>query len=122
MAREPDTVQWRIDAMTILHRVTEAERRLSASIRVNKVTMLAAADELQAATMDATKWLRANPCPEARLRAQVAWVLTSCGEAALTARRAASDPLAYTEEAIVRVRGLLAAIDYHSGGLDVGCG
>ena len=38
----------------------------------------------------------------------------------LTARRAASDPCSYTEEAIVRVRGLLAAIDYHSGGLDVG--
>ena len=34
--------------MTILHRVTAAERRLSASIRVNKITMLAAADELQA--------------------------------------------------------------------------
>ena len=85
MAREPDSLQWRIDAMTILHRVTAAERRLSASIRVNKITMLAAADELQAATMDATTWLTANPCPEARLRAQVAWVLTSCAEAALTA-------------------------------------
>ncbi len=103
--------------MSILHRVTAAERRLSASIKVNKITMLAAADELQAATMDAAAWLGANPCPEARLRAQVAWVLNSCAEAALTARRAASDPSAYTEETIVRVRGLLAAVDYHSGGL-----
>lgn len=104
--------------MTILHRVTAAERRLAAAIRVNKVTMLAAADELQAATMDATMWLTANPCPEPWLRAQVAWVLNSRAEAASTARRAVSDPLAYTEEAIVRVRGLLAAVDYHSGALD----
>ncbi len=108
--------------MSILHRVTAAERRLSASIRVNTITMLAAADELEAATMDATMWLRAHPCPEGGLRAQVAWVLTSCKEAALTARRAAGDPLAHTEEAMVRVRGLLAAIDYHTEGLNVGFG
>jgi hypothetical protein len=118
MARQPSTLQWRIDAMTILHHVTSAERRLSASIRVNKITMLAAADELQAATMDATTWLTANPCPEAGLGAQVAWVLNSCGEAVLTAQRAACDPLAYTEDTIVRIRGLLAAVDYHSGALD----
>ena len=74
MTSQPNLFQWRIDAMTILHRVTAAERRLAAAIRVNKVTMLAAADELQAATMDATMWLTANPCPEPWLRAQVAWV------------------------------------------------
>jgi len=67
-------------------------------------------------------WLTANPCPEAGLRAQVAWVLNSRGEAALTARRAASDPLAYTEDTIVRVRGLLAAVDCDSGGLNAGYG
>ncbi len=122
MAREPNILQWRIDAMSILHSVTAAERRLSASMRVNTITMLAAADELEAATMDATTWLTAHPCPESGLRAQVAWVLNSCEEAALTARRAASDPLAYTDETIVRVRGLLAAIDYHSEGLNAGFG
>jgi hypothetical protein len=54
MVGEPDLHQWRVDAMTIPPRETVAERRLSGSIRVDEVTMLAAADELQPATMDGT--------------------------------------------------------------------
>ena len=69
--------------------VSAAERRLSASISVNKITVLAAADELQAASTDATVWLTSNPCPDAKLRAHVAWMLNTCAEVALgrTARR-----------------------------------
>ena len=51
--------------MVELERVTAAERRFSQSITLNnEVTMLAAADELQAATRDATVWRLANPCPD----------------------------------------------------------
>ena len=62
-------------AMAVLQRVTAAERRLSASISVNKITMLAAADELDAATRDARMWMEANPCPDARARG------ARCGDA-----------------------------------------
>lgn len=71
MAPESDTLQWRFEAMTVLHRVTTAERRFSSSTSVNKITMLAAADELQAATTHATVWLTGNPCPDAKLREYV---------------------------------------------------
>ena len=120
MAKDSHTLQWRIDVMTVLHRVTAAEQRLSASMRVNKTTMLAAADELEAATKDATLWVTANPCPEARMRAQVAWVLNSCAEAARAARHAVNDPSTYNEETIVRIRGLLAAAEYHTWRLQPG--
>ena len=82
MSSERNLLQWRVDAMTIMRRVTASERRLAASIRLNKIAMLAAADELQAATMDATRWLTAHPCPEGAVRAQVGWASDPCSEAA----------------------------------------
>lgn len=101
-----------------MQRVTAAERRFSASIRVNTTTMLAAADELEAATRDASVWIKANPCPKAKLGAHVAWMLNTCTEVALTAQRAISGPFADVEAALGRLTDLLAVIDFHSETLD----
>jgi hypothetical protein len=117
--RTPTAEQWRIRAMAELERVTAAERRFSASITMNsKVTMLAAADELQVATRDATGWGAANPCPDVKLGTHVAWMLTTCMEVAVTAQRALTDPSADPAAAMGRLGLLLAVIDFHSQTLD----
>ena len=54
---------WLIQSATLLGRVTAAESRFSVSRKVNEVTMLAAADELGAATRDATAWTSGQPVP-----------------------------------------------------------
>ncbi len=108
------TSLWRISAMVVLQRVTAAERRFSASISVNKITMLAAADELDAATRDATAWLKAHPCPNANLGAHVVGMLDTCTEVALVAQRAVSGPFAGGQGVMARLRDLLAIIDFHS--------
>jgi len=118
MAREPNAYRWRIQATTVLHRVTAAERRFSASVHVNKITMLAAADELEAATGDARAWVVANPCPNMKLGAHIAWLLGTCTEVALTAQRAVAGPFADTEAVMGRLGDLLAVIDFHSETLD----
>ena len=104
--------------MTVLHRVTAAERRFSASVHVNKITMLAAADELEAATGDARAWVLANPCPNTKLGAHIAWLLGTCTEVTLTAQRAVAGPFADTEAVMCRLGDLLAVIDFHSETLD----
>jgi len=119
MSTEPTAHLWLIRATGVLHRVTEAEHRFSASITVNKSTMLAAADELQAATRDATAWVRANPCPDPNLGDHIARMLSACAEVALSAQRAATDPLAEPEQAMGRVGDLLALIDFHLRALDL---
>jgi hypothetical protein len=98
--------------------VTGAETRFSASLKVNEVTMLAAADELGAATRDATAWVAANACPHSELGLRVALMLTTCSEVALTAQRVITDPSGDTEAVIGRLRDLLAIIDFHSRTLD----
>ena len=100
--------------MAVLQRVTAAERRFSASISVNKITMLAAADELDAATRDATAWLKRHPCPNAKLGAHVAGMLDTCTEVALVAQRAVSGPFSGGQGVMARLRDLLAIIDFHS--------
>ena len=112
------TLQWRIKAMTALHRVTAAERRFSAAVRVNKVTMLASADELEAATRDAKAWVATNPCPDPKLGAHVDWMLDTCVEVALTAQRAVTGPYADSDAVKARLGNLLAVIDFHSQTLD----
>ena len=117
--RTPTADEWRTKAMVELERVTAAERRFSQSITLNnEVTMLAAADELQAATRDATVWRLANPCPDSKLGTHVAWMLTTCMEVALTAQRALTDSSADVDEAMGRLGLLLAVIDFHSQTLD----
>ncbi len=95
-----------------------AERRFSASVSVNEITMLAAADELEAATKDASVWMAANPCPNMKLGAHVAWMLSTCTEVALTAQRAVTGPFADVEGVMGRLGDLLAVIDFHSDTLD----
>jgi len=109
---------WRIRAIAVLQRVMATQRRFSESMRVNKVTMLAAADELDAATRDATAWLAKNPCPEAKLAAHVAWMLNACTEVALAAQRAVTGPFAGTQADMDRLRDLLTVIDFHSETFD----
>ena len=67
MDKEPTAQHWLIKATPFLGRVTGAESRFSASMNLNEVTMLAAADELEAATREATVWVKANACPDFEL-------------------------------------------------------
>ncbi|MGO9855656.1 MAG: hypothetical protein ACLPYY_11510 [Acidimicrobiales bacterium] len=85
---------------------------------MSELTMLAAADELEAATRDATGWLTANPCPDVKLGAHIAWILTTCTEVSLAAQRAVTGPYAGTESVMGRLRELLTVIDFHSATLD----
>ena len=121
MANETDT-RWRSEAVNVLDRVTAAERRFCGSTSVNKITMLAVADELEAATTYATLWLTANPCPDVELRERVTWMLNTCAEVAVTAQRAVTDPTANTKAVMDRLRYLLTIFDFESGGLDAGYG
>lgn len=104
------TAEWRTRGSEVLGFVVAAERRLSVSLRLNDVTMLAAADELSAATRVATAWLGANPCPDTGLGLQIARMLNNCGEVALTAQWVATDPLSNTEAARSRRRNLAAVV------------
>jgi hypothetical protein len=108
--------------MTVLNRVTAAEERFCRSTSVNKITMLAAADELQSATTHATVWLTANPCPDVDLRERVAWMLNTCAEVAFTAQRAVTDPTTNTKAVMDRLRYLLTIFDFDSDSLDAGHG
>ena len=114
MRRSPATGDWRTKAMTVLDRVGAAETRLSASLNLNQISMVAAAEELGAASRDATIWVQANPCPNAKLGTHVMWMLTTCAEVALTAQRAATDPDVDSEAAMGRLGNVLAVIDCHS--------
>jgi hypothetical protein len=114
----PVALQWRLKVMGTLHRVTAAERRFAAAMQTNDVSMLAAADELEAATRDAESWLVANPCPDLKLGTHVSWMLNTCVEVALTAQRAASDRGARTAAVMERLRDLIVTIDYHAQTLD----
>ena len=117
--RTPTGEQWRFRAAVELDRVTAANRRLSASITLNNETaILAAADELQTATRNATMCLPSNLCPDSKLWACVAWLLNASAEVALTAQRAMTDPVADSETAMGRLGDLLALIETHSHLLD----
>jgi hypothetical protein len=115
---ESTVLEWRIRAMTLLRRVTAAQRRLQTSMSLNEVTMLAAADELQAASRDVMAWLTANPCPEWRLGVHVLHMLNTCTEVAHTTQRVVTDPSADIEAVMGRLGGLLAVIDLDSKALD----
>jgi hypothetical protein len=118
MDKERTAQHWLIKASTVLRRVKGAERRFSVSLRVSEVTVLAAADELGAATRDALSWMAANTCPDLELGSRVALMLSTCTEVTVTAQRAITDPWADTEAVIRRLGDLLAIIDFHSRALD----
>ena len=109
---------WLQRSATIFGRVTRAQRRLSASLKVNEVTMLAAADELDAATKEAKAWMASNICPDGVLGSHVARMLNTCREVAHTAQRAITNPSTDTTAALGRLAGLLAIINIQSQALD----
>lgn len=119
MGKEPTVDTWRMRATKVLERVGNAETRLSASLSLNDTSMLAAADELEAATRDAIVWVRANPSPDVRLGTHVLWILRTCADVAATAEQAVTDPAVETAAAMGRLGNLLAVIDCHSQTLDV---
>jgi len=118
MHDELTTRRWLIKAMTVLQRVDDADGRFLASMRVNDVSKLSAADELQVATWDATLWTAMNPCPDVELGQRVALMLNTYAEVALTAQRAITDPSADSEATIDRLGDLLAVVDDQSRTLD----
>jgi hypothetical protein len=118
MGTELDAQQWRNAAARTLERVTVAERRFTVSLGASDITLLAAADELHAATKDANTWLVANPSPDERLRSHVVWSLNTLTEVALKAQRAVNDPSVDREIVVGRLRYLLTIFDFHSERLD----
>ncbi|MGO8824028.1 MAG: hypothetical protein ACLQU9_02160 [Acidimicrobiales bacterium] len=119
MDKPPTTqVLWRYSATAVLRRVTSAEGRFSMALNVNEVAILAAADELAAATRDANAWLAANACPDLALASRVTLMLNTCAEAALTAQRAITGRALDSEEVFGRLGGLVAIIDFTAQMLD----
>ncbi len=119
MENRPTTqVLWRYNATAILRRVTSAESRFSMALKINDVAILAASDELSAATRDANSWLAANACPDVTLGSRVAFLLDTCAEVAEMAERAVTGHVIDAEAAFGRLGGLLAVIDSTSQALD----
>ena len=114
MDQEEDTQQWLLKAAADLRRVTNAETRFSAAMSMNHVTMLAAADELEAATREAMTWMRGNPCPDREVGGRVGLMLSTCAEVAATAERALTSSCVDIEAVFGRLGDLLAIIDFHS--------
>jgi hypothetical protein len=119
MDKESTTEHWLTKVTPALQRVTGAELRFSASMSVNEVTMLAAADELEVAAREASVWVKANACPDAEIGGRVAVMLHICTEVALTAQSAITDSSSDTQAVMGRLGNLLAIIDFHSQTLDV---
>ncbi len=115
----PNVKHWIIKAAPVLQRVSKAKTRFSAAIGVNQVTILAAADELEAATMEAMVWMMENHCSDVRLDSHVSLMLNSCAEVAQTAKRAITHPSGDLEAVLGRLGGLLGMVDFGSQSLDV---
>jgi hypothetical protein len=114
MDQELQTQQWLLKAGADLRRVTNAETRFSAAMSMNHVTMLAAADELEAATREAMTWMGGNPCPDREVGGRVGLMLSTCAEVAFTAEMALTNSCTDIEAVFGRLGDLLAIIDFHS--------
>jgi hypothetical protein len=114
MDQEHEIQQWLLKAGADLRRVTNAETRFSAAMSMNHVTMLAAADELEAATKEAMAWIAGNRCPDREVSGRVGLMLSTCAEVAATAERALTGPCVDIEAVFGRLGDLLAIIDFHS--------
>jgi hypothetical protein len=112
------TKQWRLMASPDLFRVSAAERRFAVSLGHSKAAMLAAADELDAATRDATTWLTTHPCPDLNLGDQVALFVNTCAEVAVTSRSSVASPPADQLSVMSRLGGLLSVIDHQVRAMD----
>ncbi len=107
----PESIEtWRSRGRQIFDFVRTSERQLSSSLHVSDVTVLAAADQLAAATKVALAWLTANPCPDSRIGVQAARMLNNCAEVARTAQRVAADPTSDTQAARSRLENLAVVI------------
>jgi len=89
------------------------------SLNMNEVAILAAADELAAASRDAKTWVAANACPDSALGSRVALLLDARTAAALIAERAVTGHIVDAEAAFGRIGSLLAIIDVTSQMLEV---
>jgi hypothetical protein len=107
----PTTKQWRLMVTPDLIRVSSAQRRFAKSASHSNAAMLAAADELDAATRDAMTWLTAHPCPDSNLGDQVAGFVDTCAEVAITSRWFVASPLADTHSVMSRLGALLSVVD-----------
>jgi hypothetical protein len=112
------TTAWHGRGGEVLGFVRAAERRLSGSLGLSDIMVLAAADGLSAATKAAMAWLAANPCPDPGLVLQMARMLNNCSEVALTAQRVETDPRSDTETVRSRIENLAAVIEVDALALD----
>ena len=118
MDKDPIEHDWLISAAAVLRRVTTAETRFSAAMSVNNVTLLAAADELDAATSEALAWMSGHPSPDPDLGERAALMLNNCAAVALTARHAFTHPSGNIKALFGRLGSLLAGIEFQSQGLE----
>ena len=114
----PNVKHWLAEAAPFLRRVSSAETRFMAAIRLNPTTTLAAADELEAATMEAMVWMMDNHCPEARIDSRVALMLNTCAEVARTAKQVITHPSGDLDAVGDRLVDLLATIDFRAQARD----
>jgi hypothetical protein len=117
--RERTAEHWLIKASTVLLRVTGAESRFSASMRLNEMAMLAAADELEAASREARSWMVGNRCPDLELGRRITLMLNNCTEVAVTAQCAIAGPYAGLDAVSGRLGDLLAVIGLQLQTLDI---
>ena len=115
---KPNVQRWLTEAAPVLRRVSSAESRFTAAIRLNPTTTLAAADELEAATLEAMVWMMDNHCSEVRIDSRVALMLNTCAEVARTAKQVITHPSGDLEAIGDRLVDLLAKIDFRSQSLD----
>lgn len=115
---DPNVKRWLAEAKPVLRRVTSAEMRFSVAIKLNPITTLAAADELEAATMEAMVWMMDNHCSEIRLDSRVALMLNTCAEVARTAKQVITHPSGDLGTVVDRLVDLLANIDFRSHSLE----
>ena len=81
--------------------------------------MLAAADELEVATREATAWMLGNLCPDLELGGRLQLMLNTCAEVALTAQRAIAGPYADLDAVIARLGDLMVVMRYQLQTLDI---
>jgi hypothetical protein len=104
------TTAWQTRGREVLGQVLAAERELSGTLRLNDISMLAAADRLSAVTRVANAWLAANPCPDSARGVQMARMLNNCAEVALTVQRIATNLQSNTAAVASRIENLAAVI------------
>jgi hypothetical protein len=107
-------VDWLAQAGPVLRPVLVSGRRVAESLSRNTVALLAAADELEAATRQATRWVARVICPDMRLEGEVATILNTCARMVEIAHEAIPGSTPDIGFAVDRIRDLVDIVDYHS--------